>query len=326
MPEARDLKAGPFGVAAEHATARVPVAQPGESAGEVRARLVGRSFDCADDVVVLEGSAVVGLLPIERLLAAEPATAMGKLMDPDPPVVAPETAQEHVAWKMVDHGESSMVVIDPAGNYVGLIPPHRMLRVLLIEHDEDLARIGGYVVGSQRAQQSAREPVGRRLAHRLPWLLLGLLGAMGSAGIVGAFERELDEKVLLAFFLPAVVYLADAVGTQTETLLIRGLSAGVTVREVLTRELTTGAVMGLILGLAFLPFALAVWGDARVSIAVALSLVASCSIASIVAMTLPWALQRLGRDPAFGSGPLATVIQDLLSIVVYLLIATAIAT
>ena len=326
MPENRDPPAGLLGVAAEHATSRVPVAHPGDSAGEVRAGLVGRSFECADDVVVLERSDVVGLLPIERLLAADPATEVAEIMDADPPVVTPQTAQEHVAWKMVDHGESSMVVIDSEGSYVGLIPPHRMLSVLLTEHDEDLARIGGYVAGAQRARQSAQEPVGHRLAHRLPWLLLGLLGAMGSAGIVGAFERQLDEKVLLAFFLPAVVYLADAVGTQTETLLIRGLSAGVTVREVLKRELITGAVIGIILGLAFLPFALAVWGDARVSIAVALSLVASCSIASIVAMALPWALQRLGKDPAFGSGPLATVIQDLLSIVVYLLIATAIAT
>ena len=325
MPEERESTADLLGVAAEHATSRVPVAHRNESASDVRAALVGRSFECADDVVVLDGSQAVGLLPIERLLAADPASEMAELMDPDPPVVTPHTAQERVAWKMVQHGESSMIVIDPEGRYVGLIPPHRMLSVLLTEHDEDLARLGGYLAGTKRARQAAQEPVGRRLGHRLPWLLLGLLGAMGSAGVVGAFERELDEKVLLAFFLPAVIYLADAVGTQTETLLIRGLAAGVTVREVVRRELLTGAVIGVLLGLAFLPFAVAVWGDARVSVAVALSLVATCSIASIVAMSLPWAFQRLGRDPAFGSGPLATVIQDLLSIVVYLAIATTIA-
>jgi magnesium transporter len=168
--------------------------------------------------------------------------------------------------------------------------------------------------------------VTQRLYHRLPWLLLGLVGAMTSALLVGAFEEQLDKKVLLAFFVPAVVYMADAVGTQTETVLIRGLSVGVTVREVALRELLTGAVVGAVVGAAFVPFALVGWGDGEVAAAVALALFASCSIATLVAMALPWLFHRLARDPAFGSGPLATVLQHLLSIVVYLAIATPLAT
>jgi Divalent cation transporter len=130
--------------------------------------------------------------------------------------------------------------------------------------------------------------VTQRLYHRLPWLLLGLVGAMTSALLVGAFEEQLDKKVLLAFFVPAVVYMADAVGTQTETVLIRGLSVGVTVREVALRELLTGAVVGAVVGAAFVPFALVGWGDGEVAAAVALALFASCSIATLVAMALPW--------------------------------------
>ena len=78
------------------------------------------------------------------------------------------------------------------------------------------------------------------------------------------------------------------------------------------------------MGAVFLPFALAVWGEADVAIAVALALVASCSIATVVAMALPALLLRLGRDPAFGAGPIATVVQDLLSIVVYFAVAVPI--
>ena len=107
--------------------------------------------------------------------------------------------------------------------------------------------------------------------------------------------------------------MADAVGTQTETLLIRGLSAGVRVRDVARGELLTGVVIGLIVATAFLPFALIAWGDVR-GCRRGLALLASCSVATIVAMTLPAIFQRLGRDPAFGSGPLATVFQDLASI------------
>jgi magnesium transporter len=65
----------------------------------------------------------------------------------------------------------------------------------------------------------------------LPWLAVGLLGAMVSAGIVASFEDELAHQVLLAFFVPAVVYMADAVGTQTEAVVIRGISVGVPVRR-----------------------------------------------------------------------------------------------
>ena len=247
-------------------------------------------------------------------------------MDADPPAVAPGVDQEVAAWHMVDRGESSLAVVDADGDFLGLVPPHSMLGVVLAEHDEDLARLGGYLKGTRRAREAAEERVVRRLWHRLPWLLLGLLGAMASAVIVGAFEEQLKQQVLLAIFVPGVVYMADAVGTQTEALIIRGLSVGVSVRRVVVRELATGLVIGLVVSGAFLPVALALWGEPAVALAVALALLASCSIATVVAMALPWAFHRLGHDPAFGSGPLATVIQDLLSILVYFAIATPLAT
>ena len=319
MPETPQL-----GIAREHATTRIPVAGADQTVGEIREDLIGRGFDYAGDVAVLAGTTLVGLLPLERLLAADEEAHAADLMHANPPLVEPGTDQEVIALEMVRRGESCMAVVDSAGGFVGLVPPHRMLGVLLREHDEDLARLGGYLAGTQRARSAAEETVLRRLWHRLPWLFLGLLGAMAAAVIVGGFEVQLDKTVLLAFFLPAVVYMADAVGTQTETVLIRGLSVGVHLRDVVVRELTTGLVVGALMAAAFFPFALLVWGDGRVALAVGLSLAASCSIATLVAMGFPWAFWRLGADPAFGSGPLATVVQDLLSITVYLVIATAV--
>ena len=312
-------------VAAEHASDRVPTARPNESAGAVRGRLVGQAYECAEDVAVLDDDRrLVGVVPIERLLGVDADTPVAILMDADPPVVAPDTNQEAVAHRMVERGEASIAVVDSDGAFLGLISPSRMLGVLLAEHDEDLARIGGYLHASQRARRAAEEPIKRRLWHRLPWLLVGLAGAMVSVAVVGSFEGQLEANVLLAFFLPGVIYMADAVGTQTEAVLIRALSAGVTVRSVLAREILTGAALGALVGVAFLPFALIAYGDGEIAVAVAVALFASCSIATTVAMLLPWLLQRLGRDPAFGAGPLATVIQDLLSIVVYFAVAVAI--
>lgn len=312
--------------AVAHATSNVPVAAPGDLARSVLKSMVGAEFAIADEVVVLDDSRPVGLVPIGRLLAADQDDRIAAIMDSDPPVVAPDRDQEAVAWKMVEHGNSGVAVVDSQGQFVGLVSARRMLGVLLHEHDEDLARLGGYVRGARGARSAAEEPIKRRLVHRLPWLVIGLAGAMASAVVVGAFEAQLNEVLLLTFFLPAVIYMADAVGTQTEAVLIRGLAVGIRMRKVFWRELVSGAIVGILIGLAFLPFALVGWGNEQVAFAVGLALFCACSIASLVAMVLPLAFQRLGVDPAFGAGPLATVIQDLLSIVVYLAIAAPIAT
>ena len=313
-------------VAADHVTHSVPVATPAQPVQDVRRALLGRTFDYAGNVAVLDDGALVGLVSIERLLAADGDDAVRDVMHADPPIVDPAADQEVVAAVMLAHGQASVGVVDADGHFLGLVSPHPMLAVLSAEHDEDMARLGGYIASTRRARVAAEEAVPRRLLHRLPWLLLGLLGAMGSAGLVAAFEDQLDAKVLLAFFVPGVVYMADAVGTQTEALLIRGMSVGTSPRSFACRETATGLLIGLAVGIVFSVFALAVWGDGQVALALGLALFASCSVATLVAMSLPWAFQRAGADPAFGAGPLATVVQDLLSIGIYLIIATSLAT
>jgi magnesium transporter len=216
-----------------------------------------------------------------------------------------------------------VAVVDREQQLLGVVPPERLIAILEHEHEEDLARLGGFLAKTGAARTASEEPVARRLWHRLPWLAVGLAGAMLSAGIVAGFEEELERHVLLAFFVPAVVYMADAVGTQTEAVVIRGMAIGVPLRRIVRSELATGLVIGALLGTVFFAFALGVWDDARIAAAVAIALFVSASIATTIAMSLPYALARLGRDPAFGAGPLATVIQDLLSILVYFAVASA---
>jgi magnesium transporter len=216
-----------------------------------------------------------------------------------------------------------LAVIDNGGRFVGFIPPDRLLAVLLHEHEEDMARVGGFLRDSSMARTASEEPIFKRFWHRVPWLLFGLAGALLAADIVGAFELQLQANVMLAFFIPGIVYLADAVGTQTEALVIRGLSVGVPIGSVVRREIFTGLFVGLALALVFLPLGWWRWGEGHLATAVALAIFAACATASFVALSLPWLLSRLGIDPAFGSGPLATVIQDLLSVIIYLAIATA---
>lgn len=315
----------PTGEAASLSTARVPTFSSSQTVAEARRAMAGQSFDFVD-VVVLDRGRLVGLVAASRLLEAEEGALLGELAEPDPAVIRPGELEEPAAWRLVRRRQGALAVVEPDGSFVGLVPPHVLVGRLLTQYDEDAARLGGYLASSGRARLAAEEPVSRRLLHRMPWLLVGLIGAMASAVLVGSFEVQLDKKVLLAFFVPAVVYMADAVGTQTETLLIRGMSAEIDMSRVVRRELLTGVLIGILIGLAFFGFALVGWGDFDVALAVALALAASCSIATSVATVLPRLLARLGADPAFGSGPLATIVQDLLSIAVYLAIATPLAT
>jgi magnesium transporter len=312
----------------KHLVTRVPVCRPDATAGQVQAMLLRHPFDSAVDVAVCEespaGERLLGLVRIETVLAAGPDEVVGPLMDADPPVVAPGTNQEEAAWKAARHGESSLAVVDDVGTFAGLVPPQDLLRVLLVHHDRDLARLSGVLETTAEARHAMQEPMAARLWHRIPWLLLGLLGSAAAALLVQGFEADLSRDVRLAFFIPGIVYMADAVGTQTEALVIRGLSVGFPIRRVFRLESLTGLLVGVFLGLVSLPTIWLVLGSFPLALTVSLALVVACAVASVIAMTLPWLMWRLGRDPAFGSGPLATVLQDLLSLVVYFLIAAAV--
>jgi magnesium transporter len=312
-----------FESAGQHLATRVPVTSPTDTVEATWSRLRGSRFESAEAVAVVEGTKLVGLLNIEDLLAASPDAAVGTVMDPHPPVVAPGVDQEVAAWKAVERRESTLAVVDEKDRFLGFVPPERMLAMLLAEHEEDMARLGGFVHDAAAARRASQESIRRRFVHRLPWLLVGLAGAFAAAWMVGAFERVLEANVALAFFVPGIVYMADAVGTQTETLVIRGLSVGIPIGSVLRRELLTGLLVGSTLAALFFPVSLLVWSERGVALAASLALLAASATATLVAMALPLVLLRLGKDPAFGSGPLATVIQDLISILIYFAAAEA---
>lgn len=286
------------------------------------ASLAGAGFEYAGHLAVVDGDGrLVGVVPAERLLEASGGTRISSLRAPVPSVRA-STFEEAAVARVARSRSRVLAVTDESGRFLGLVPPEQLLHILGEEHAQDAARFGGYLHRSTLARTALEESMLRRLWHRTPWLLLGLLGAMGSTVLTALFETQLAATVAVAFFVPAVVYLADAVGTQTEALVIRGLSLGVALRRVALQEVATGIVIGLVMALVFWPFALVTGGDPMLGLAVSGSLLVGTTTATIVALGLPWLFSRRGKDPAFGSGPLATVIQDLLSIGIYLALVT----
>lgn len=171
----------------------------------------------------------------------------------------------------------------------------------------------------------ATEGVGLLLRLRLPWLIIGLLGAIGISLLMSKFEAALSKHLALAFFIPAIVYMSSAVGTQTEMIYVRNMARKrVRLHTYLVKEFALGLLLGLILGVLSYLF-VAVWlGDARVAMSVGLAMLINITLAPVVALCVTSTIKREHSDPAIGAGPFVTVIQDAISILIYFIIATGI--
>lgn len=168
--------------------------------------------------------------------------------------------------------------------------------------------------------------LGKSLKHRLPWLLIGLGGGVLSAQIVGNFEDLLSTNLILAGFIPLIVYMSDAVGTQMEAYVIRDFALHPRINFVkyffkhLVIVVMIGAIISVLLFVASLLF------DHELKISLVLSVALFFSVLSSVftGLIMPRIFEKTKTDPANASGPIATIIQDIVSISIYFLIASLI--
>jgi magnesium transporter len=275
--------------------------------------------------VIGDDERLLGTLTAAELLALPDAAALGGAVPPGQPRVAAEIDQEKMASIALHHGVAAMPVVDVDGRLVGVVASTTMMDILRREHVEDLHRLAGITRESADARNALEEPPLRRVRHRLPWLVVGLGGSMVATFIVARFESALTVKPELAFFVPGLVYLADAIGTQSEAVAVRGLSLShVGIGRLIGSELRTGLLIGVVLALLAFPMIWLVFGEPRLAAAVTLALAGASVVASTLGLLLPWLLARTGADPAYGSGPLATIVQDVLSLLIYFACVSAI--
>ncbi|MFZ1803854.1 MAG: magnesium transporter [Nitrospira sp. CG24B] len=311
--------------AADLMTLDIPRSDRHRTVGEMIAALRNHTWDEVGHIYLVDDQAgLVGQVPIERLLQAKEQTYLAELEGSPPIEVLPGDAAETIALRAVERHDADVAVIDSRRRLLGAIPIGKLLALLHEEHVDNFLRMGGvsridHLHLSLTVQQTLNA-----VRARLPWLMVGLGGGFLASGVASAFEASLRREVALAFFLPLVVYMADAVGTQTETILVRRLAYGeVSVWEQLARESVIGASIGAIVAVVA-SGGLWLWnGHPAIAVVVGASLGVTAVVATIMASLLPIGLARLGADPALASGPVATVVQDILSVGIYLMIATA---
>lgn len=170
-----------------------------------------------------------------------------------------------------------------------------------------------------------REPISFLLRLRLPSLFFGLVLGMLLSFITSRFETVLAKNVQVAFFIPFIVYLADAVGTQTQNIYTRDLRTGrASFKKYLLKESILGVILGIVFSIITVPVTLVWFHSTQLATSVSLATFGAVASAPLIALLVTELLELEHTDPAVGAGPLATVIQDTISVLIYGLIASAI--
>lgn len=163
------------------------------------------------------------------------------------------------------------------------------------------------------------------LRLRAPSLFVGLILGIGISFLTSRFEQVLTQNVQVAFFLPFIVYMADAIGTQTQSIYTRDLKSGkAKFLTYLGKETVLGIIFGLVFGFISAAVVWLWFQNTGLALSVGLSMLIATTMAPVIALLITEALQLERTDPAAGAGPIATVVQDALSVVVYGLICSAI--
>ena len=158
---------------------------------------------------------------------------------------------------------------------------------------------------------------------RFPPLILGLLLGVILSIIASRFEDVLAKDIRVAFFIPFIVYMADAVGTQTQTIYSRDLRSGHTsFNKYLYKESILGLLLGLLSGTMSALVTFVWFRSAQLTLTVSLAMFISIALAPLIALLVTEVLQLEHKDPAVGAGPIATVIQDTLSVLIYGMVAS----
>lgn len=284
----------------------------------VIASLHGNRFECADTLFVTDDEGrLEGIVRINELLA-HVGGRIGDIMEPEHEAVRTGDDQEQIAVLAMHLNMIAIPVVDKEGRLIGAVPPEALFKILRAEHMEDLQRFSGIMTHEEGPHVALDASLYNRFRRRLPWLVFGLIASSIITALMTGFEQTLSENVAVAFFVPALVYVAGAIGSQAVSVAVRALSTdNISIGSLLQDELMIGLAIGLTLGTITFAAVFVFFGDVALALAVGLAVLGGGAISAVVGFVLPWSFQRLGSDPALGSGPVCTIIQDVASLSLY---------
>lgn len=267
----------------------------------------------------------VGVLSIKDLFRHHGKTPIREIGKKNPLIaVRPATDQERAVYLALKHKIKAIPVVDHGGVFLGVIPNDTILSILYHEAKEDLLRLAGIHHRRAFVDHVLTIPVLESIKHRIPWLLIGLGGGLVAAKIIGFFENTIQKNLILAAFIPLIVYMGDAVGTQMEAFIIRDLAVEprLSFRRYFTKQFLTVSAIAILLGLILILVSTIVYGKLAIGFVLGISLFAAILSSVVSGLLIPYLFSRMKFDPANTSGPIATIFQDIMSILLYFGIAS----
>lgn len=267
---------------------------------------------------------LVGVISLRDLVITPPNTMLSGLMVKNVKAVYPETDQEEVARMVARYNYLAVPVVDLEGHLLGIVNVDEVVDVIREEATEDFLRMAG--VGKDR--EILLKSPWENAKSRLPWLFASWVGGVTAMVIIGTFESLLAGVVALAAFIPVVIGMGGNIGTQSSTIIVRGIATGRVVfanaAKILWKEVRVGLMLGLVYGVALGLVAQLTFRDGpyMLGVVVGLSVGASMLIAATIGTFVPLFLKRLNIDPAIATGPFVTTSIDILGVLLYFLVAS----
>lgn len=269
---------------------------------------------------------LMGVISVKEIFRQPKDNKISDVMIKDLVTAHPYTNQERVAHLALKNNIKSIPVVDKDNKFLGVVLGDDILNVLYRESQDDIYHFAGVKHGNFSIDDISAMSIWSSLKHRLPWLVIGLLGGLLAAQVIGLFEETLSENIILAAFIPLVVYMASAVGTQIGFFIVRDLAIRSKINFLLYtwQQLKVILAIGLIISLAVFAITIFIYSDIMVAQALSVAMFLAILSAVITGLFIPYAFSKLRFDPANASGPIATIIQDIMSVTIYLLVAQAI--
>jgi len=267
---------------------------------------------------------LLGAVSLRDLVMAEMNQPITEVMRRKPITVQTSDDQETVAHRIAKYNLLAVPVLEADGSVVGFVTVDDVIDVLIEEQTEDILRMAAVEPGALD-KPYFDNPVFRVVRKRIGWLLLLFVAETFTGTVLRFYESELAAVVALSFFIPLLIGTGGNAGSQTVTTIIRSIAIGeIRLKDawrVLTREMSTGVIIGILIGGVAFGRAL-LWGTTLpLALTVAITVLAICTWSTTVGSLIPLAAERFGVDPAVLSAPLITTLVDATGLIIYFTIA-----
>jgi magnesium transporter len=272
-------------------------------------------------IVVDRNNRYLGIVPLTLLLTREPQLSIGDLLDNAFEGIPAEMKDSDVATLFAHRDFVSAPVVDNHGTLLGRITVDDVVDVIREDADHSLMRMAGL-----NEEDDMFAPVIRSSRRRAFWLGINLLTALAASWVIGLFDTTIQKLVALAVLMPVVASMGGIAGSQTLTLVIRGMAlgqiTGANARRLLRKELAVGILNGLVWALIVAAVAIGWFGDVQLGVIIGAAIIINLITAAIAGALIPIMLRKLGADPALGGGVVLTTLTDMIGFFAFLGLAT----